>query len=43
MEKCEICKEPIETMAFKTTGVCGELHRKVRDGESNREQPVANK
>lgn len=27
-------------MAFKRTGVCGELHRKVRDKEENVHRPL---
>lgn len=33
-EKCSECNKPVETMAFKGAGVCGELCRKRRDGET---------
>jgi len=29
-EKCEMCGKRIRTMAFLSTGVCGELCRKAR-------------
>lgn len=32
-QDCEICGKKIETMSFRGTGVCGENHRKIRDGE----------
>lgn len=31
--RCEVCSEPIKVMAFKNTGVCSEICRKVRDKE----------
>jgi hypothetical protein len=31
---CCICGMKIRTMSFKGTGVCGELHRKVRDNDT---------
>lgn len=31
---CSICGVKISTMSFKGTGVCGELHRKVRDNDT---------
>lgn len=31
---CCVCGAKIHTMSFKGTGVCGELHRKVRDGDT---------
>lgn len=33
VEICEVCSKKINTMTFKGTGVCGEDHRKVRDGD----------
>jgi hypothetical protein len=36
MEKCTQCGGKIYTMAFKGTGVCGELCRKVRDRDADR-------
>lgn len=30
---CEVCGNQIQVMAFKGTGVCCDLHRKVRAGE----------
>lgn len=38
-ELCIICGEPVLVMCMKGTGVCGELHRKVRDGEPT-DQPL---
>ena len=38
---CCVCLEPIKTMAFKHTGVCGERHRKIRDNEPDRPQAIA--
>ena len=35
---CEICGVKIEVMCFKGTGVCCELHRKVRVREISEEQ-----
>lgn len=32
-DACEKCGQPILVMAFKGTGVCGELCRKLRAGE----------
>lgn len=32
-EVCEVDDKPIEMMAFKGTGVCSEICRKVRDRE----------
>jgi hypothetical protein len=32
-DHCVVDGRPILTMSFKGTGVCGELCRKVRDGE----------
>lgn len=31
---CVVCLEAIQIMSFKGTGVCGEIHRKIRDGEA---------
>lgn len=31
---CEVDQKPILTMAFKGTGVCSDLCRKVRGGET---------
>lgn len=33
MEQCKICGNPVNTMSFRGTGVCGENCRKIRDGE----------
>lgn len=33
MEKCKICGKPVETMAQKGTGLCGDLCRKRDTGE----------
>lgn len=30
---CVMCMSNIETMCFRGTGVCGEICRKVKDGE----------
>lgn len=30
---CVICFKEIKTMAFRGSGICSEIHRKVRDGE----------
>jgi hypothetical protein len=35
-EKCCECGKSVQTMAFKTTGVCSENCRKLRDGEVDR-------
>lgn len=32
VQLCEVCYSEIKVMAFKNTGVCCELHEKVRDG-----------
>jgi hypothetical protein len=37
-EHCSGCGREIKTMAFKGTGACGELCRKVNDGEITKEQ-----
>jgi oligoribonuclease (3'-5' exoribonuclease) len=37
-EHCSECGREIKTMAFKGTGACGELCRKVNDGEITKEQ-----
>lgn len=33
-EECEVDKKPILVMAFKGTGVCSDLCRKARGGET---------
>jgi hypothetical protein len=38
-ENCIICDTEIKTMSFKGTGVCGEIHRKMRDGEIPEHHP----
>lgn len=32
------CGEEIKTMSYKSTGACGEIHRKLQAGESHGEQ-----
>jgi hypothetical protein len=38
---CEVCGGRIEVQIYKGSGVCCELHRKVRDGEMTLEQAQA--
>jgi hypothetical protein len=40
-ENCEVCSIEIKTMAYRGTGVCGDLHNKVRSGKLTREQADA--
>ena len=35
IDTCSECGKKVETMAFRTTGVCGEDCRKKRDGETD--------
>lgn len=30
---CQVCLDVIQVMSFRGTGVCSEVHRKLRDGE----------
>lgn len=42
LETCVICGEKVLTMTFKSTGVCGEAHRKRRDGEVEKKDKALN-